>query len=324
MCSAAAAALLLAVAQASNLHPRPAWDQPAAYARWLIHESDYAIVSTHHVEDTFANVISISDGKGAEDSTGIIYTYMPSLDVTYQDVMANPNVSIAWSEMALEGGTSGGCRNSTAENPPCGRVVINGQLTKVPEERKQLALDSLFARHPVMKEWSGTHAFVPFWVDPASISDIFIINMYGGAKHPTVEEYLQAAWQAPNLPPDALVCSQCGHVFDSERDADSKRFQDLPADWTCPVCGASKSWFEFAGQPHTKKSCAGNPFTCDTGLFVLTLVGLSMGCLTIAGCGMAVAKRRQIPQSVDVESMSQSLHTLNGSRSTATFAGTAA
>jgi len=235
--------------------------------------------------------------------------------------MANPNVSIAWSEMALEGGTSGGCVNSTAENPPCGRVVITGQLTKVPEDRKQLALDSLFATHPVMTEWSGTHAFEPFWVDPASISDIFVIGMYGGAKHPTTEEYLQADWQGPTLPADALVCTQCGHVFDSKEDAESKKFSDLPDDWTCPICGARKSWFVRAGKPQDK-SCSGGPFSCNTGLFVLSLVGLTAGCLGVAGCGLFVHKRRRAAPSATTEAMSQSLHTMNGA--TESFAGTAA
>ena len=28
---------------AAGLHPRPAYDQRASFARWLVHESDYAI-----------------------------------------------------------------------------------------------------------------------------------------------------------------------------------------------------------------------------------------------------------------------------------------
>jgi flavin reductase (DIM6/NTAB) family NADH-FMN oxidoreductase RutF/rubredoxin len=42
-------------------------------------------------------------------------------------------------------------------------------------------------------------------------------------------------------------CSVCGHIYDpAEGDPDSgiapgTRFEDLPDDWTCPVCGADKA-----------------------------------------------------------------------------------
>jgi rubredoxin len=45
------------------------------------------------------------------------------------------------------------------------------------------------------------------------------------------------------------VCGVCGYVYDpangdSENDvAKGTEFRDLPADWTCPVCGADKSEF---------------------------------------------------------------------------------
>jgi rubredoxin len=48
---------------------------------------------------------------------------------------------------------------------------------------------------------------------------------------------------------DKYVCSVCGHVYDpAEGDPDSgispgKPFADLPNDWICPVCGATKDCF---------------------------------------------------------------------------------
>ena len=45
------------------------------------------------------------------------------------------------------------------------------------------------------------------------------------------------------------VCGLCGHVYDpAEGDPDSgiapgTPFSALPDNWTCPVCGASKSEF---------------------------------------------------------------------------------
>jgi rubredoxin len=45
------------------------------------------------------------------------------------------------------------------------------------------------------------------------------------------------------------VCNVCGYVYDpAEGDPDNDipagtSFEELPSDWTCPVCGASKDEF---------------------------------------------------------------------------------
>jgi len=49
---------------------------------------------------------------------------------------------------------------------------------------------------------------------------------------------------------DKYVCSVCGYVYDpGQGDPDNgvapgTKFEDLPDDWECPVCGASKDDFE--------------------------------------------------------------------------------
>lgn len=46
------------------------------------------------------------------------------------------------------------------------------------------------------------------------------------------------------------VCQVCGYVYDpTNGDPDSgvapgTKFEDLPEDWVCPICGAPKSDFE--------------------------------------------------------------------------------
>lgn len=49
---------------------------------------------------------------------------------------------------------------------------------------------------------------------------------------------------------EKYVCSICGYVYDPENgDPDNgvnpgTKFEDIPDDWNCPVCGADKSDFE--------------------------------------------------------------------------------
>lgn len=50
---------------------------------------------------------------------------------------------------------------------------------------------------------------------------------------------------------DKYVCTVCGYVYDPEEgDPENEiepgtEFEDLPDDWLCPVCGASKDEFEL-------------------------------------------------------------------------------
>jgi len=49
---------------------------------------------------------------------------------------------------------------------------------------------------------------------------------------------------------DRYICQVCGYVYDpAEGDPDNgidveTPFEDLPDDWTCPVCGADKDQFD--------------------------------------------------------------------------------
>lgn len=41
------------------------------------------------------------------------------------------------------------------------------------------------------------------------------------------------------------ICKICGYVYDP-RDQKGVRFEDLPNDWICPICGVKKDDFEEA------------------------------------------------------------------------------
>ena len=46
-----------------------------------------------------------------------------------------------------------------------------------------------------------------------------------------------------------FVCPVCGYVYDEAKGdpangiAPGTKFEDLPSDWSCPVCGAAKDGF---------------------------------------------------------------------------------
>ncbi len=37
-------------------------------------------------------------------------------------------------------------------------------------------------------------------------------------------------------------CTVCGHIYDEA--VESVKFEDLPDDWVCPLCGVGKDLFE--------------------------------------------------------------------------------
>ena len=49
---------------------------------------------------------------------------------------------------------------------------------------------------------------------------------------------------------EKYVCTICGYVYDEELgDPDNRvepgtKFEDIPEDWVCPLCGVPKSDFE--------------------------------------------------------------------------------
>ena len=50
------------------------------------------------------------------------------------------------------------------------------------------------------------------------------------------------------------ICTVCGFVYDEAKGipdagiAAGTRWEDLPEDWVCPLCGATKSEFEKQGE----------------------------------------------------------------------------
>jgi len=235
-------------------NPRPHFWQGPDIARWLVHESTWAGIGLHHGNEVTGASMSISDGDGYGDSDGIIYAYLPRDGMIYRDLIADNRSSLTFSEMAIANATAPGCGGATAESPPCVRLTIAGRITPVPEDKKSTALKHLFHRHPVMESWNESE-YVPFWMAPVDMDEFFLVPFYGGSVHFTTEKWLASRWYrggplpvpAPTPAPPSgvkMACRTCGHVFDVDTDSAGVPFEDLPADWRCPVCGAKKSAYK--------------------------------------------------------------------------------
>jgi hypothetical protein len=194
----AALVALLLWQVAATPKPRPPKDNLASVARWLLHESDYGIITTVCSDDSrpgcafpggpFAGVGSVADGLGEDHSTGVARFLIPTIDATAQDLARDSRCSIAFSEMSL-----GTCA-TTAEDPPCARLTLSGRLRRLntTDADYNTSLGYLFATHPVMKEWMDTpgHMFAPYVLD---LSSIFFIDWYGGAKNVSTADFLAAS-----------------------------------------------------------------------------------------------------------------------------------
>ena len=77
------------------------------------------------------------------------------------------------------------------------------------------------------------------------------------------------------------ICSVCGYVYD---EAENTPWAELPDDWKCPLCGASKSDFVPEGLSDPAASSAAGPRE-ETELKPLTPAETSALCTSLAkGC----------------------------------------
>jgi rubredoxin len=87
-----------------------------------------------------------------------------------------------------------------------------------------------------------------------------------------------------------MICSVCGYVYDEAKGipasgiAPGTKWEELPGDWKCPICGAPKSAFQPAGAPaEGKKPETGERI--DTDMREFTALEMSALCSNLArGC----------------------------------------
>ncbi len=106
----------------------------------------------------------------------------------------------------------------------------------------------------------GTHTiFIGKVVDCEVLSDAepmtysYYHQIKGGKSPKTAPTYVKEENAPVAATGQKYKCTVCGYVYDPENgDPDSgiapgTKFEDLPENWVCPICGASKSDFEKEG-----------------------------------------------------------------------------
>lgn len=172
-----------------NPKKKPIAFEKAATARWLAHQLTWGAVGTISVHlngAPFVQSKSFVDGT-VTNSTGVIYMYDSTLDTSTQDALANPSVSFALTEAQMTGHCNDKVRDP--ESPVCARVVFNGAYTLVEEgtDEQSFAKDALYERHPTMEQWPHD-----FEVYKLVLTDIWLIDIYGGASVIDIDDYYSA------------------------------------------------------------------------------------------------------------------------------------
>lgn len=63
---------------------------------------------------------------------------------------------------------------------------------------------------------------------------------------------------------DKYICTVCANIYDPaigdpiDNISAGTPFEQLPEDWTCPVCGSSKDKYEFLSQERYEKLFPGH------------------------------------------------------------------
>mmetsp|Transcript_8583 Transcript_8583/g.11192 ORF Transcript_8583/g.11192 Transcript_8583/m.11192 type:complete len:123 (-) Transcript_8583:271-639(-) len=104
-------------------------------------------------------------------------------------VAGNNMVSLSLSENAVDGGVDSCVISSGGdpESPVCARLVLSGQYVNVSgTSEESFAQSALMTRHPQMDTWPVDHSW---FYAKLVITDIWLIDIYGGASILDVDQY---------------------------------------------------------------------------------------------------------------------------------------
>nr|XP_006639357.2 PREDICTED: protein CREG1 [Lepisosteus oculatus] len=176
----------------------PPHDDVAAVARFIAHNCDWASMATISSHDPvkgqpFSNVFSVSDGPPGS-GTGVPYMYLTRMEISVQDLQANPTASLSMSLAQTEYCKSQGY---DPQSPLCAHIILSGSVVEVNDTEALVAKQALFSRHPEMMDWPPDHGW---FFAKMNITKVWVLDYFGGIKTCTPEEYFSAKpYKTPGL-----------------------------------------------------------------------------------------------------------------------------
>jgi hypothetical protein len=174
----------------SLLPPR---EDAARVARFVTHICSWGALATISTMEAvrgwpFADVLSLSDGPPGVGS-GVPYFYLSPLQISVSNLQENPHATLT-----LSLAETIYCRKNgfDPQNPLCVHIMLSGTVTKVNETEVNIAKHSLFTRHPAMKTWPASHNW---FFAKLNITNIWVLDYFGGPKIVTPEEYYNVTFQ---------------------------------------------------------------------------------------------------------------------------------
>mmetsp|Transcript_30951 Transcript_30951/g.62828 ORF Transcript_30951/g.62828 Transcript_30951/m.62828 type:complete len:194 (+) Transcript_30951:25-606(+) len=160
------------------------------WARQMVETYDWGILSTIStlpgLEGTpFGNPISIAQVEGTP------YFYVSALDQSLKDIASNSHVSLTLSDAeALKSPACGTVpKAGDPESPLCSRLTISGTFLNISgTDEAPVAWEALVAAHPAMAAWPADHSW---FIGKLEISNLWLINIFGGASIITPDQYYQ-------------------------------------------------------------------------------------------------------------------------------------
>eukprot|EP00793_Prasinoderma_coloniale_P002905 PRCOL_00002387-RA len=156
----------------------------AETSRWLAHAASWGYVSVHDAPlATAAAVLSIADGDQGE-----LFFYIADFDSGASGV-SEWNASLTLSQAGLNATTGCEALSLDPEDPRCAKATYSGVMRKACCGAQTKGKAALFRRHPAMASWPEGHNFQVYEL---AVSDVWIIDGYGGAATFTGKEYYAA------------------------------------------------------------------------------------------------------------------------------------
>jgi len=163
----------------------------AGMARYIVHNSDTCHMSTIATLNgfegyPFSNARTVSDGADLESSTGALYFYTSTMDLSSLDLAADNRCSLSFTLAETY------CKEQDwiAQDPRCPRLLVTGKMVIVEGEEKEVAKAALFGRYPIMEFWPEDHGFTFTKVVPEIL---LLLDQFGGAANIAIDDYFDAA-----------------------------------------------------------------------------------------------------------------------------------